>query len=962
MKHPPKDNSANDSLNQKPIDSEATTDAPTAADSADSRSPAASESPGPRSPSDFYVSDQTADYAPQPSIYLGETLDQPEPSTSVVRGAQSSEPGAAAKSPTAHSSARTPTPDRYPSIKGYEIIGVLGRGAMGVVYKARQSGLKRVVALKMILAGDDANESELLRFRTEAEAAGQLAHPNIVQVHEVGEHNGSPFLSLEFVNGGSLKDRLKGEPQPVQPAAQLTQVLAQAIDYAHRKGIVHRDLKPANVMLDQPRGNESTQSTMSAAPLVDQLYGTPKVSDFGLAKRLEEDSGQTRSGTILGTPSYMAPEQARGFSKDVGPLADQHALGAILYELLTGRPPFRGATMWETIEQVQKQEPVPPSRLQPKVPRDLETICLKCLQKEPTRRYPDAAALAEDLRRFVAREPILARPVSPPERLMRWCRRNPKVAALMGSVAALVIAMLIGSIFYNVQLARETEEKEKQRKFAVEESDRANRNADEAKKNEERAIENAKVAMEQRKLALGALGSMVTTVQQELKQKPGTQGLQAKIVQIAMENLDRVAQNLETTISLNDSTKAAGHTQLGEVYRTLGETTKALAQFKLADDLHHKMAAADPDNQRAQIGLAQSSMNIGLINLRLKGQMSYAKSYFLEAKDVLLKVAGGPPIPGEDPNELMKRLAQVLDLVGMSNIDSNPEEALALYLASLAIREEIAKNPKNPIEAEMNLCHSFEFVSGAHERAGDNVKTRDFIGKSLIRRERMAHDHPSDLLMQKTWGFALQRLGDINLHAEKLEEANKSYIRARDIYLKLVQEDPKNVNYQIDLSRSYYDLGTTAWRQGNKSTARMNYEESRKIRQALADKDRADISIRKDLMCTLARCGQDVEAAILADSVFKVSSNDATSLVDVANCYALCYDAVGDQPNATAEHQKRRENYLQKSLSALRSAFNQGYRNVFNLENEPDLDPIRKNAEFKALLDGMKSNRQSVKK
>ena len=284
-----------------------------------------------------------------------------------------------------------PRPPRE-SIPGYEIMGELGRGGMGVVYKALQKGPNRIVALKMILAGGHAEAKDLMRFRIEAEAVGHLQHPNIVQVYEVGEHNGLPFFSLEYVDGGSLLGKIGGMPQPAREAAKTLQALAQAMDYAHRRGIMHRDLKPANILLTSD--------------------GVPKITDFGLAKRFEEDASQTRTGAILGTPSYMAPEQAAGKSKEVGPPADIYALGSILYELLTGRPPFRGETVLDTIKMVQSAEPLPPSRLLSKMPRDLETICLKALNKEPRKRYETAGLLAEDLRRFLNREPILARPTS----------------------------------------------------------------------------------------------------------------------------------------------------------------------------------------------------------------------------------------------------------------------------------------------------------------------------------------------------------------------------------------------------------------------------------------------------------------------------------------------------------------------------------------------------------------------
>src|SRR5262245_14685053 len=289
------------------------------------------------------------------------------------------------------SAAPVVAPSTGAAIPGYELLEELGRGGMGVVYKARQTRLGRTVALKMTLAGGHARPEDLSRFKAEAEAIARLQHPHIVQVYEVGEHDGLPFFCLEFCPGGSLDRKLNGTPLPPGQATALVEVLARAMQAAHEKGVVHRDLKPANVLLAED--------------------GSPKISDFGLAKRLDA-VGQTHSGAVMGTPSYMAPEQAAGRVRDIGPLADVWALGAILYECLTGRPPFRAATTVDTLVQVVHDDPVPPGRLAPKLPRDLQTICLKCLQKEPHRRYGSAAELAEDLRRFQAGEPILARPVS----------------------------------------------------------------------------------------------------------------------------------------------------------------------------------------------------------------------------------------------------------------------------------------------------------------------------------------------------------------------------------------------------------------------------------------------------------------------------------------------------------------------------------------------------------------------
>ena len=361
-------------------------------------------------------------------------------------------------------------------VAGYEIVQELGRGGMGVVYLARQLQLNRLVAIKMVLAGAHADPVHSNRFIAEARAVARLHHPNIVQIYEVGEHEGCPFLALEYVEGGSLDKQQRGEPLEQRAAARLIETLARAIHHAHENGIVHRDLKPANILL-QLASKESTaaKSTSRLAenaskrvaeldtkPDVDSnrsplgrytLAATgsrnshadlvPKITDFGLAKDLADQNGLTRTGAVLGTPSYMAPEQARGGGQEIGPTTDVYSLGAILYELLTGRPPFKGDSAIEILEQVRYQEPPSVTQLQPGTALDLGTITHKCLSKEPWQRYATALALAEDLARYQADEPIRARPVSSLEQLFRWCRRQP---AMAGMLAALIVVFLCGFV------------------------------------------------------------------------------------------------------------------------------------------------------------------------------------------------------------------------------------------------------------------------------------------------------------------------------------------------------------------------------------------------------------------------------------------------------------------------------------------------------------------------------------
>jgi hypothetical protein len=342
-----------------------------------------------------------------------------------------------------------PVDQSLATIGSYRVLEEIGRGGMGVVYKAVQEELGRVVALKMILDGEHAGAEVVSRFRQEAQAVARLHHPNIVQVYEVGrqDDSGRPYFSLEYLGGGTLEGRLRQGPLPPRMAAEMIEVLARAIAAAHRAGIVHRDLKPGNVLFTEE--------------------GIPKVADFGLAKKLDGPGGHTRSGDVLGTPCYMAPEQAAGRNRDVGPAADVYALGAILYEMLTGRPPFDGVSPLDVVLQVLGDEPMPPSHLNREMPRDLETICLKCLRKEPKKRYASAGDLADDCAAFLRGEPIRARPVGSLARVWRWCRRRPSAAALV-ALAVLVPLVLAGlGARFSHRLSKELERTETARRDAV---------------------------------------------------------------------------------------------------------------------------------------------------------------------------------------------------------------------------------------------------------------------------------------------------------------------------------------------------------------------------------------------------------------------------------------------------------------------------------------------------------------
>ncbi len=449
--------------------------------------------------------------------------------------------------------------------EGYEILGELGRGGMGVVYLARKVALNRLCALKMVLTGSHAGSGALVRFRAEAETIARLRHPDIVQIYHVGEADGLPYLELEYLPGGGLDQALDGSPRPAGEAARLVEVMARAIAEAHRRGIVHRDLKPANILLD--------------------AGGHPKVADFGLAKIVGSDDGLTRSRVVIGSPFYMAPEQAEGDNRQVGATADVYALGAILYELLTGRPPFRAATALETLAQVKDNDPVSPSRFQPGLPRDIETICLKCLEKSPSRRYGTALDLAEDLRRFLAREPILAHPAQSWERAWKWARRRPALAAALSFSAAAMVLMLVGALYYNTRL-----------RAAVRKA---------------QAAEQAAVA--QGNLTLKTLNQLVFDVQEKLGKTPATRPLRQALLDQAIAGLDEIAHSTEAAAP--SSGRAIAHQLLGDMFREIGRTADALKQYNFARLLAESLAATSAGDLAVADCLGRTFAGLGELSL-----------------------------------------------------------------------------------------------------------------------------------------------------------------------------------------------------------------------------------------------------------------------------------------------------------------------------------------------------------
>jgi serine/threonine protein kinase/tetratricopeptide (TPR) repeat protein len=510
-------------------------------------------------------------------------------------------------------------PLKLEGVPGYEILGELGRGGMGVVYKARQLGPNRPCALKMILAGAHAGAAELSRFRTEAEAIGRLQHPNIVQIFEVGEHDALPFLSLEFCAGGSLEKKLDGTPLPPDEAARLVETLARAMQAAHQANVIHRDLKPANVLLATAcrfalaESDEANAKRQAGAR--DGIV--PKITDFGLARKLDE-AGQTTGNAIVGTPAYMSPEQAAGKSSELGPATDVYALGAILYECLTGRPPFKAATVIDTLHQVVGNEPVPPSQLQPRTPRDLETITLKCLQKDPGRRYATAADLADDLHRFLAGEPITARPVGGLEKAWKWVKRNPVVAAL----SAVIVLLLVGSslgIYAKYLDAWQRKREADEMRIAAEQR--------------EQEADRLRQAAEQFSLKARRTLDEAGKDDEKTRQVPGAQMLRRELMQSTLRFYKDLAAYYPDDRSLREKV-ADTHLRLAVATGRFRPIKEALPSFREATRIFEELIAQEPNNLDPQVRLAEAHLEMGRLALE-REDPSRAEELLLKARQMV---------------------------------------------------------------------------------------------------------------------------------------------------------------------------------------------------------------------------------------------------------------------------------------------------------------------------------------
>jgi serine/threonine protein kinase/antitoxin component HigA of HigAB toxin-antitoxin module len=891
--------------------------------------------------------------------------------------------------PAVPSPFRVPTRDleargaagRLPTIPGYEILQVLGRGGMGVVFKARQRSLNRLVALKMILAGAHASPMQLARFHIEAEALASLQHPNIVQVYEVGEHDGCPYFSLELVDGGSLDERLAGRPQPPRQAAALVETLARAVHVAHLRGIVHRDLKPANILLQMQKaegGRQKERTETSSFCLLASAFCLPKITDFGLAKRLEEEKSQTQSGAIMGTPDYMAPEQATGRTRDVTPAADVYALGAILYEMLTGRPPFEGTTTLEVLDQVRHQEPLPPSRRQPRVPRDLDTICLKCLSKLPAQRYTSAEALADDLRRFLTDEPIQARPVGRAERIVKWVRRRPTLAALFLVIGFALSCLVAGGITYTVQVRAAR--------------DRAERNFQRAEQNFERVRR--------------AVDSLLTEVgQKELATAPHMEQKRQRLLRKALELYEELLQEKSTDPDVRRLTALAykGH---ADIQRMLGRHDEARRDYDQAILLLAPLADEAPDRPEFRRALADAHNWRGELLRTTGGPAAEAEADYHRARDLQRLLVEEHPERPEYKQELARTYYN-LGLLVQKDTGRLPEAEESFERAIALLKELVERDPREP-SYRQELARAY-FNRGPVLRltGRGGLAERDY-GKAIALLTALAKEAPEVPDYQHELGVCCNNRGNLRSGLAQYSAAEEDYEQALARFEKLAANFPLLPVYRQELAN------TRNGRAGLLATVERPAEAEQEWRQALGlfeqlHKDFPEIpdhearlgqvlgnlgwlqAQRQDLPAA-ARDAQarryledgtrHVEAALERaprnPDYLAILFNQYDDLADVlerlnqpmpaawANYRAALYRLrslpIAEENRRLAEAERRalREKFTDPALERLQRAARQGFADGQSLRQDPPFAPLRRLPEFGRLLDQVEANARST--
>jgi serine/threonine protein kinase len=662
---------------------------------------------------------------------------------------------------------------------GYQLLEEIARGGMGVVFRALQTKVNRVVALKMILSGQLASEEEVRRFRSEAEAAALLDHPNIVPVFDVGECDGRHYFSMGYIDGQSLAERLKVGPLSPTDAAALMVPISDAVACAHDNGVIHRDLKPSNVLIDS--------------------NGAPRVTDFGLARQMESASNLTATGQVMGTPSYMPPEQAAAETDRIDARSDVYSLGAILYTLVTGRPPFQAAHIVETLRQVIDEEPVEPRILNPDVDADLETICLKCLNKEPSQRYQTATELVEELKRYLDGRPILARSVTRTERLWRWCRRNQMIAALTGTAIVSLLTGTVVSVY-----------------FAILAEKRA-------------ALAETGVAT-----ALTALESAIDKIQNKLRFIPAAQEIRRELLKDAMESLQKVSGQVQMQ-SRVDVNSAKALVDLGLLFVELGDEegfsslATAEANFRSAVRIFRETVPEDETDPQMLRDKSWALCECGSFLLD-QNQLNDAEGMLQEALDLRRQLLQRTPEDPMAPFRLSVSLSDWSDLLAMRR---QFQPAISFLVEALELAERAASTqPDHPVLRD-HVIQCMEKLGDAYHDLRDNDRALPYFEQTLQRTLAIHTKNPESADACNALSYSYERLGNHYLQTGNAAKALEMYSEMKRTVRMAIELDPRNRRLKEGLVFAHGKTGKAQHALGLRDEARASHQEAQKIRRLL---------------------------------------------------------------------------------------------------------------------------------
>lgn len=692
-------------------------------------------------------------------------------------------------------------PIRSRQIPGFELLNVVGQGASGIAYRAIDQGLNRTVAVKLLLKPDGPDDSHHKQLLREAEASALLKHPGIVQVYQVGESNGAPFMVMEFMEGGSLAERLQTGPIQATKAAELVQRIADAVHHAHDQGVIHRDIKPGNVLL----GTD----------------GKPRVCDFGLARRLDTEHSVHSTGAVIGTPAYMSPEQARGERGDER--SDVYSIGAVLYESLCGRSPFQAATAWEILSQVISNDVTPLRQLNSSLPQDLETVCDRCLEKDPARRYSSAAEVSDDLKRFLNNEPILASPISRWQRFVKWCGRNRRIAALAATSIGLVLAIGIGSTIAAVSLSSANATIRQEQLITQQAEERANND---------------------RQAAVDSLNQLVESLYDDLSNNAATLKTREKVVDAAINGLTAITQangGRDANDREGNETSIIAYQRIGDLQRMKGEYAKAETNFKIAVELAEKNAKQVPETPRSQRILAQSFGHLSVLHTVLGNNEDAARS---SKKSVLIleKVLKDNPDDRLALRQLVTQKSQEYDYRWRTSGDRKAQVEFGIAAAAIADRLLQMKDA----DAEANFAaQAIQFRLGrTYLESGDSTQAATHFAKARSHIDTALDAFPENA-QWKSASAVLDRASAMVVGARgDFDESLRLFEQALVAFKQILATDPANVFQQQQVANTNSLMSTAFHAAGKEEKAIALLKEAIATYRTMSDKMPQDDTIR----------------------------------------------------------------------------------------------------------------------